>query len=138
MSTQLKCIHTQAKIHKLLTVKIITDQLFVYIYIHIYSVYHNFGNTISIENQTCLRAGFVMSFKAIIMLTLFNLHSRRKYYRKELLLMTIYKIAKRTLPKKSSSNSCTAITLSIRYITLMKVGKRLMNLVKLQINHNKT
>ena len=49
-----------------------------------------------------------MRFKAIIVFTLFNLHSRTNYYRTEFLLMTIYKIAKVTLPKKSCSNSCIA------------------------------
>ena len=71
------------------------------------------------------------------MFILFNLHSRRKYYRKEFLLLKIYENAKTALPKKSSGNSYIAKKLNIRHITVLKVGKKLMNLVKPQINHNK-
>ena len=71
------------------------------------------------------------------MFTLFILHSRRKYYRKEYLLMTMYKITKITLPEKISSISCIKKKLNIRHITVLKVGKSLMNFMKPQINHNK-
>ena len=72
------------------------------------------------------------------MFKLFNLYSKRKYYRKIILLMTIYRIAKTTLPKNISCNSCIAKKLNIRHITVLKVGKRLMSFVKPQINNNKT
>ena len=79
-----------------------------------------------------------MSSKAIMMFTLLNLHSRKKYYRKEFSLMTIYKFAKIFLTKRVVVIPTLLKKLYIRHITVLNVGKRRMKLVKSQINHNKT
>ena len=92
-------------------------------------MYHNIGDKISIQNFKRLLAVFVMNREVIIRFTPFNLHSRRNNYRKEMLLMTVYKIAKITFPKRASQ--VTALQKKAQYLGLKK-------LVKPQINHNKT
>ena len=104
---------------------------------NVFKLCFNYGNTISIQKLTCLRALFLMSFMPVIRLKLFNLHSGGNYYRKEFLLMTIFEIAKTTLSKKSSSNSCIVKKINIRHMTVLKVWKRSLNIVKFQINYNK-
>ena len=79
-----------------------------------------------------------MSFKALIIFTLFNLSSSRKYYQKEFLLMTINKIIKITLPKKSSSNSCIAKKAQYSSYNGAEGGENDNELLKPQINHDIT
>ena len=52
--------------------------------------------------------------------------------------LKIIKIAKIIRPKKSTGHCRIAKKINIRHKMILKVGKRLMNLIKLQLNHNKT
>ena len=81
---------------------------------------------------------FCKDFKATIMFPLFNSHSRRKYYRKEFLLMKIYNIAKWILLKRVVVNPALKKKLNAPYITVMMEREKGLNFVKSQINHNKT